>query len=123
MRGRVPVMPMDNKWRSRGVLHRRMNIVSNCIARSASATPRPTGDAALPSHPPTPPAAATGAGAGRRARGSSTPSAVRGGGSRGGFRERRRRWRQEWAEWAAQARGVRVDHAPVLLGCIRAPCS
>ena len=29
--GRIPVLPMDNKWRSRGLLHRRMNIASNCM--------------------------------------------------------------------------------------------
>ena len=32
MIGCVPVLYMDNKWRSRGLLHRRMNVVSNCIA-------------------------------------------------------------------------------------------
>ena len=32
MRGRVPIAPMDNRCRSRGVLHRRMNVTSNCRA-------------------------------------------------------------------------------------------
>jgi ribosomal protein S18 acetylase RimI-like enzyme len=32
MRGRIPILPTDNRSRSRGILHRRMNIVSNCIA-------------------------------------------------------------------------------------------
>ena len=32
LRGYRPNFPMDHKYRSRGLLHRRMNIVSNCIA-------------------------------------------------------------------------------------------
>jgi hypothetical protein len=32
MRGRLPIAPMDQKYRSRGMLHRRLNIVSNCLA-------------------------------------------------------------------------------------------
>ena len=32
LRGWRPNFPMDHKWRSRGLLHRRMNVVSNCIA-------------------------------------------------------------------------------------------
>ena len=32
LRGKIPVMPMDHRCRSRGLLHRRMNIVSNQLA-------------------------------------------------------------------------------------------
>ena len=32
MHGKRPVVPSDNRCRSRGVLHRRMNVTSNCLA-------------------------------------------------------------------------------------------
>ena len=31
LRGRTPILPMDNCDRSRGLLHRRMNVASNCV--------------------------------------------------------------------------------------------
>lgn len=30
-RSRAPILPMDSRDRSRGVLHRRMNVASNCM--------------------------------------------------------------------------------------------
>lgn len=32
LRGWRPNFPIDHRFRSRGLLHRRMNVVSNCIA-------------------------------------------------------------------------------------------
>ena len=32
LRGKRPNLPMDHRFRSRGLLHRRMNVVSNCLA-------------------------------------------------------------------------------------------
>lgn len=39
LRGRLPIFPIDHKWRSRGVLHRRMNVTSNCCAATILSVP------------------------------------------------------------------------------------